>query len=128
MAANASITGKFLLDFTAFKSAVNDAEVTLKTFDAGAGNVTKSLNRMSDSLTGQSLIRNATLMAEAVEKLGGTALLTESELQKLGGQAGEAIAKMRAMGVTDIPKNLYDIAEASKAATKGTESLTVSVG
>lgn len=112
-----AITAKFQADFSSFSDAVRKAEVELKSFETGAGRVEKSLNKMVDTFSGRKVIQDATLMAQAVERIGGTSKLTEQELQRLGSAATEAVAKMKALGL-DVPANLQKIAtEANKAGT-----------
>jgi hypothetical protein len=108
----APITGKFAADFDDFYDAVSKADAQLKDLMAGAGGVEKSLNRMVDSFSGRKVIADATMMAEAIERLGGASKLTSAELQKASATAAEAAAKMRAMGV-DVPERIEKLAKAS---------------
>ncbi len=111
-----ALTAKFIADFSSFTDAVNKAEVQLKSFETGANKVEKSLTRMTDAVSGRKVVSEATLMAKAIENVGGVTKLTASELQRFGAQAQEAIAKMKAIGV-DVPKNVQGIADAAKNAT-----------
>jgi hypothetical protein len=81
-----AITGRFEADFESFYTAVNKAEAKLTDFQSGAGKVESSLNRMVDSFSGRRLIQEATLSAEAIERIGGTSKLTADELQKVAGE------------------------------------------
>jgi len=110
-----AVTAKFLADFSDFSKAVKDAEVQLKGMETGAGKVTTSLNKMVDSLSGRKLVQDATLAAEAVERIGGVSKLTAGELQRLGSQADDAIAKLKAIG-KDVPDGIQKIATAAKNA------------
>lgn len=111
-----AITAKFQADFTSFTDAVNKAEVQLRGFDTSADNVSKSLTKMVDSFSGRKVIEQATLMANAVEKVGGVAHLTEAELQKVATTAADAATKLRAFG-QDVPQNISDLAKHAKTAT-----------
>ena len=113
------ITGHFLADFSSFQTAVRDAEVRLKSFETGSGKVATSLTRMANSLSGTSLIQSATLMAEAVERVGGVSALTSQELGRVGAKANEATDKMRRMGI-EVPPGLQRIADAANAAQRPT--------
>jgi hypothetical protein len=104
-----SITGRFEADFESFYAAVEKAEAKLTDFQSGAGKVETSLNRMVDSFSGRRLIQEATLSAEAIERIGGVSKLTEDELQKVSAKATEAVAKMKAMGVA-VPESLSAVA------------------
>jgi hypothetical protein len=108
-----SITARFAADFQSFYAAVDQADAKLSDFQAGAGRVESALNRMVDNFSGRKLIQDATLAAEAVERIGGTSKLTEAQLQRLAAQASEAAAKMTAMGVT-VPPGIQKIADELK--------------
>lgn len=108
-----ALQARFEADFSAFKNAVDQAEVQLKSFDAGAGKVSTSLTRMSNSLSGTKMIQDATLMAKAVENVGGVSALTERELQRVAQQAQQAAEKLRALG-QDVPPGIQKIADKFK--------------
>lgn len=108
-----AITGKFIADFASFYDAVQKAETSLRSFETGAGKVENSLNKMVDSFSGRKIISDASLMAEAVERIGGTSKLTEAELARVSSTAAEAAAKMRAMGI-DVPPGIQRIADQTK--------------
>ena len=127
-----AITGKFLADFTAFYAAVQKADVELKGLETGAGRVETSLNRMADSFSGRKLIQDATLAAEAVERIGGATKLTEAEQAKLNALLTEGLAKYKALGL-EAPKSMTDLATATakvpkelQEATKATTGLGIS--
>ena len=102
------ITGHFLADFTDFNRAVKLAEVELRGFEEDANKVARSLGRMADSFSGRKVIQDATVMAEAVARIGGTSKLTEAEFARLSRTVTEATDKMRRMGV-DVPPALQAI-------------------
>jgi hypothetical protein len=122
----AALTANFEADFSKFYDAVQQAVVELDGFEKGAARAGQSLDSMASRFSGEQVIKNATLMAEAIERLGGVSTLTEAELARVGKTANEAVAKMTALGV-DVPKNLQDLADASRGAGEQTESLSVSV-
>lgn len=107
-----SVTAKFVADFSNFQSAVEQAETKLVSFQGNAGRVESALNRMVDNFSGRKVIQDATLMAEAVDRIGGASKLTEDELLRVGAKAQEAADKLRAMG-QDVPPKLQDIADAA---------------
>ena len=111
----AQLTGVLTADFSDFTRAVDQAQVQLKGFEGNAGKVESSLSRMTNSLSGTKLIQDATLMAEAVELIGGASKLTDAELKRLGATAAEAVQKMERLGV-DVPDGLRKIADGAKAA------------
>lgn len=108
-----AITGRFAADFASFYDAVQRAEVSLKGFEQGAGKVETSLNRMTDSLSGTKIVQQATIAAEAVDRIGGVSKLTDAELARVGATATEAANKLRAMG-QDVPPGIQKIADAAK--------------
>ncbi len=118
-----AISATFSADFSDFQAAVQKAEVSLRGFESGAGKVESSLTRMTNSLSGNKLIQDAALAAEAVERIGGVSKLTEAELARLSAQAKEAAEKMAAMG-QDVPANIQKIADATKGATEKTQGWT----
>src|SRR2546427_11774651 len=111
-----SVNAKFIADFSSFQAAVAQAEVQLRGFEGSAAKVETSLNRMANSLSGTKLIQDATLMAQAVEQIGGPSKLTTNELARLGTQAGEAGEKMKRLRI-EGPPGLEAIASADHGAT-----------
>jgi tetratricopeptide (TPR) repeat protein len=107
-----AVTAKFLADFSAFQAAVQKAEVSLRSFESGAGKVEKSLNRMADGFSGVRVIQEANLAAEAIERIGGVTKLTEKEQDKLNATVSEAIAKYKALGI-EAPQAVLDLANAT---------------
>jgi predicted nucleic acid-binding Zn-ribbon protein len=110
-----ALIGKLGADFTAFQAAVDAAQDKLKSFASGSATVEAALNRMTNSFTGVKVIQEATLMAEAIERVGGVATLTGDELEAAGAKMEAAMAKMRATG-EPIPANIQAIADAAKSA------------
>jgi hypothetical protein len=123
----AALTASFEADFSSFYDACKQAVVELKSFETGASQVEDKLDRMTNKFSGQKVIQDAQLMAEAIERLGGVSTLTEAELARVGRVANEAVEKMQALGM-DVPKGMEELAAATKGAGDSTESLSVSVG
>ncbi len=115
------ITATFQADFSAFSTAVANAQTKLVTFEDSAKKVGNSLSAMEKSISGVTIVQAATIAAEAVERLGGVSKLTNAELQRLGGTAQEAVAKMQALG-QDVPVGIQKIADAARGATAATSS------
>ena len=112
-----AVTAKFVADFSQFNQAVDRAVGKLDTFKKGAEGAERALFAMVDKFSGQRLIREATLAAEAVEAIGGASKLTERELEQVGNTAKEAVEKMKLLG-KDVPKNLEELAKHAKSSTK----------
>ena len=115
-----ALTAKFQADFSSFYKAVQDATAKLEGFQQEADQVSKSLDRMVDTLSGKRLISNATLMVKAVEEIGGASKLTDAELRKVSATVGEAAAKMQKMGIT-VPQGFKDIQTAAEGVNRPTE-------
>src|SRR5437868_790002 len=113
----------FVANFDQFFSAVQKAEAQLRDFETGAGKVQSSLDRMANALSGTKLIQDATVMAQAVEQIGGTSKLTTNELATLSGRANEAVEKMKKLGI-EVPPGLQAIASATGEASHQTAGLT----
>jgi hypothetical protein len=106
------LTAKFIADFSSFTRAVDQAEVELRGFESEAHKVERSLARMTDSFSGRRVIQDATLMARAIEEIGGASKLTDAELQRVGATAQEAVEKMQRLG-QDVPASLETLATAA---------------
>lgn len=122
-----AVTGKFQADFESFYAAVQKAEVELRTLESGAAKVGPSLTRMANSLQGTSLIQQATLMTQAVEKVGGVSTLTDSQLRRVGATVTEAAEKMRRLGI-EVPPGMQKIADAARQAAASTSLLDGAIG
>jgi hypothetical protein len=110
-----ALTGRFEADFESFYQAVDKADAKMADFQSGAGRVESSLNRMVDSFSGVKIIQQATLAAEAIERLGGSSKLTEAELQSAAAKAAEAVQKFQALGVA-APESIANLAAQLKPA------------
>src|SRR5689334_18365980 len=99
-----AVTAKFQADFSDFQSAVAKAEVSLREFESGAGQVEKALNRMADSFSGRKVVQDAELATRAINDIGGATKLTENEQARLNAQLTEAIAKYKALGLEVPPQ------------------------
>jgi hypothetical protein len=121
-----ALSATFTANFSSFYDAVAKADAQLKDFGEGADKVGGRLNTLANQFTGKKIIQEATLMAKAVEDIGGTSMLTERELGRLGATASEAVAKMKALGM-EVPKNLQEIADKTKNANQATSDWTGSL-
>ena len=122
-----AVRATFQADFSSFQTAVDKAQVTLKGFEDNANKVGTSLNRMVDNFSGRKLIQEATLMTEAVERIGGPTKLTATELQHVGAKATEAADKLRALG-QDVPPGIQKLADTTKGASTSFRDMAVAAG
>jgi len=122
-----ALTGIFEADFSAFNDAVKQSTLELTKFETGAADVEKRLNRMGDSFSGKKIIQEATLMAEAIGQLqGGLSSLSDAELARVAKTAGEAVEKMRALGL-EVPADIQQLADATGHLRGETDSLGLTV-
>ncbi len=120
------LQGTLVADFASFYEACQKADVSLATFEASAGKVEDKLEAMTNSLSGVKIVQQATLAAEAVDRIGGVSKLTEAELSRVSSIAQEAAAKLRAMG-QDVPPGIQQIADATSRVGTTAESSAGSV-
>jgi len=109
----------FTANFASFYDAVDKAEAKLKDFGLGADKAGARLNVLAEQFSGKRIVQEATMMAKAVEEIGGVSVLTEKELKRLGATTNEAVEKMKLLGM-DVPKNLQAIADQTKHANEKT--------
>jgi hypothetical protein len=107
-----ALTAKFIADFQSLYAAVDKANAQLTDLQKEAADAGLSLNRMVTSLSGERAIKDATALAAAVERLGGTSALTAAELEKVGRKAAEAVEKATKLGV-EVPPELQKLADAA---------------
>jgi hypothetical protein len=107
-------TATFDGNFQKLDKAVNDANQKMEVFQISVKGVQRQLQQMVSSLDGSKIVREATIAAAAIEKIGGVTKLTEAEQKKLAATVGEAVAKFRALGET-VPKSIQAIADQLKA-------------
>jgi hypothetical protein len=113
-----AITGRFEADFASFYEACRQSQVSLKGFEQSTKDVERQVNEMVDSFSGRRVATEATLMADAIGKIGGPSRLTQQELRRVGIVADEAIEKMNRWGEAP-PRNLLRVADAARQARSG---------
>ncbi len=113
------LSATFTANFASFYDAVDKADAKLKDFGEGADKVGGRLSTLANQFSGRKIVQEATVMAKAVEEIGGVSKLTEQEMARLGATTNEAVTKMKLLGM-DVPKNLQEIADATKNANKNT--------
>lgn len=93
-----SVTAKFIADFSSFDQAVSKADVKLRDWQKSVLSVDKDLGRMSNAFSGGNILKEASLAAAAIDKIGGISKLTASEQARANATFTEAAAKLHAMG------------------------------
>lgn len=122
-----ALSATFTANFSSFYDAVDKADAKLRDFGEGADRVGRRLDTLSNQFSGRQIVQEATIMAKAVEEIGGVSKLTEKELARLGATTNEAVAKMKALGM-DVPENLQKIADQTKSANKATSDWMGTLG
>jgi hypothetical protein len=117
-----AILTEFDANFDKFKSAVGSATLTLKSFTTDTDKVNTSLSRMTDSFSGAKVIQQATLMTEAIARVGGVGELTDKVLQQIAPTIQEAIDKMKKLGL-EVPADLQKVADATKGVSSGMSTI-----
>ena len=108
-----AMTGRLEADFASFYDAVQKADVMLRQFEGEAARVESSLQKMVDSFNGREIQSEATLMTEAIERIGGVSKLTKDEMASVNATLTAAIEKFRALG-EQAPEAMVQLAEATK--------------
>jgi hypothetical protein len=122
----ADISARFGADFSNFKTAVEQAEVTLKGFQDDAAKVGDSLDRMADRFSGVKVIQQAELMTKAIAEVGGASTLTDKEMAQVNATVTEAIEKYTLLG-KEAPADMVALAKATEQTEESTEGFNVSV-
>ncbi len=122
-----AVSAKFIADFSDFNDAVQKAEVKLRDFSSGIGRVDKDLAKFGNQFSGTKIIGDATLMAKAVEDIGGASKLTAKEQQQVNTQVTEAIAKFKALGL-EAPGHLKALQKETTQQTSLLDKLKGAIG
>jgi hypothetical protein len=85
---------------------------SLEKIDQKALDVQRQLSKIEQAYSGRDIIQQATLTADAIDKIGGTSKLTRDELERAGNVAKEAADKMKALG-QDVPQKLEALAQSA---------------
>jgi hypothetical protein len=93
------------------------AQGSLDSMASAAGVTAGTVSKVGNAFSGERLIREASAAALAVQEIGGASKLTESEMARVNRTTGEALAKMKALGI-EAPAEITKLNEATKS-TKG---------
>jgi hypothetical protein len=121
-----AMSAKFQADFSAFKTAVEQAEVTLKSFETDAAKVGDRLDRMGDQFSGVKVIQQAEMMTKAIAEIGGATKLTDSEMARVNATVSEAIEKYGKLGM-EAPADMVALAKATEQTKESTEGYSTSI-
>lgn len=94
----------------------------LKGFETGASKVEQALNRMVDNFQGRKVVQDATLMAAAIEKIGGVTKLTATDQDRANKLVTKAVESYTALGQV-APKALLDLQAALAKSGQGLDRL-----
>lgn len=117
--AGASLAVRLGAQIAEFQKAFTDATRTTEkfktTFGGAASEIAKHqqrINRAMDDFSGDKIVREANAYAQAVQRIGGAAKLTEQEQRRVNAAVTEAIAKYQQLGQT-APQSLLNLAKAT---------------
>lgn len=109
-----AVVATFRADFTDFLKKAQAAEGSLDDLQKAAGVTSQTVSRVGNSFSGESIIRQASAAALAIEEIGGSSKLTESEMARVNRTTGEAMAKLKALGL-EVPAEIAKLnAETTK--------------
>jgi hypothetical protein len=112
----------FTANFQQFDLAVAGAQKNVQAFEFNVKGTQRALQQMVSSFDGSKIIRDATLMASAVDKIGGATKLTESEQRRFNSTLQETLAKFHALG-QEAPADLKQVADEIKRAVDAADEL-----
>ena len=125
-----ALQATFKADFTSWDSAIKNAQANLRAFEPAVKGAQSQLQRLASSFAGGPIIRDAKLVATAIQQIGGVSNLTASEAAKASNTITEALAKLKATSQA-IPPELQKIADelgTLKQAGSGVEDVGTSFG
>ncbi len=114
-----ALTATFAADFTQFEKSLQSATVKLTTFERATKNVNRGLQREIESFSGQKLATEAARIVEAVNRVGGVARLTETELKRVNSVISETTLKFKALG-QEVPPSIAKMNHELQALGVGT--------
>jgi hypothetical protein len=117
-----ALQATFVGNWDKWDASVENAKKNMVAFEMNVKGVQREMQRMVSSFDGSKIIREATLMAAAVDKIGGATKLTEAETKRYNATISEAVAKMNALG-QDAPEAWKKIAAETEKAAKATEGI-----
>src|SRR5687767_14957146 len=117
-----ALQASFVGNWEKWDAGIENAKKNLVAFEMPVKNIQRELQRMTSSLDGTRLAREASLIAAGVEKIGGVAKLTENEQRKLNSSVQETVEKYRAMGSV-VPAEIKKVADELEKAVKAADDL-----
>jgi hypothetical protein len=122
-----AVSAKFLASFENLHAGIEKTEQKFRSLKSTSTSTGDELSKLERRFSGQGLIRAAVDSANAIDRLGGTSILTGKELQRASAFAAEAAEKMTRLG-HDVPGNLQRLADAAQKPVGAFSSLLGVVG
>lgn len=123
-----SLQATFTANFDAFNAAIANAQTLVKgEFEPSIKNLQSSLTNMAKGFSGANIIGEAEKMAAAVTAVGGAAVLTDREQQRVNATVTEAIQKYERLG-QEVPAHLRELDEATKKVDDSSKGWSLSAG
>jgi hypothetical protein len=117
-----ALQATFVGNWQKWDEGVENAKKNIVAFEINVKGVQRELQRMTSSLDGTRLAREASLITASIEKVGGVAKLTENEYRRLNSSVQEFVEKSRAMG-TAVPADIKKVADELQQAVKAADDL-----
>lgn len=105
----AGLKAQFDADFSKFVAELSKVEIQLKRFEPATDKASARMARLADSLQGHKLFEQATIAANAIDKVGGAATLSGRQLQQYGRIFDDVRDKARALGIA-LPESVQGMA------------------
>lgn len=124
------LEGKLIAEFSSFYEAVDKASVKFRSFEEDGAKVEKRLNSIADGFSGRKVVQEATIVTEAIQRIGGVSKLSTNEAASGLATLEKAMDKMLKTG-QDIPLSmtktaaeLRNVARVTELADKSVSSIT----
>lgn len=117
MAANPAMLIQIVANAQKAKEVIKDTGQTIVA-------TTSQMKRMSEGLSGDKIIRDALLMTQSIQGMGGALKLTETAQARVNAKVTEAIEQYRVLG-KEAPKEMLDLEAATRKVEQATDGLAV---
>lgn len=114
------LEGRLIAEFSSFYEAVDKASVKFRSFEEDGAKVEKRLNSIADGFSGRKLVQEASIVSEAIERIGGVSKLSTNEAATGLRTLEAAMDKMLKTG-QEIPLSMTKTAAELRNVTRVTD-------
>lgn len=114
------LEGRLIAEFSSFYEAVDKASVKFRSFEEDGAKVERRLNSIADGFSGRKVVQEASLVSEAIERIGGVSKLSTNEAASGLKTLEAAMAKMLKTG-QEIPTSMMKTAAELRNVTRVTD-------